>query len=562
MIWIFSPCALKNSIEQIFYEINQFHLHSGFELSYEKTTMYRIGSLRFSSAEMYDQSQVAWSNQDINVLGVQVAHGDIVQKNYNSMPKKIKSILDSWRHRGLSLLGKIQVVNALIASLFVYKMMVLPLLSEIFIKNIENIIRNFIWNGKKAKITLSILQNSKEQGGLGLVNLRNKEKALKATWPLILYKEPQYASLVYKIMRLAHVSEDIWRCHISPGDVLKLRISNQFWKDVLLSWSEYNYFTNYDIASQLIWYNSEIKVGGKVIAWKDSIEKGLKYVHQLFEEQSFKSQEVIKQEFGLNSIRYNSLISAIPRHYKEHFFENSKYAYLPSRPHNYDTAVLIGKGFSKVVYHRMTGDITLLHNKFLKWTQDLGVDIAPSLKHYAERLKDVFSITNIAKLRSFQYRLLQRGLVTNINLKQWNIIDSELCTFCHQAPESVMHLMIECSEVKSMWTQFYSYIQNRFGVQDICVNPRDRILNQIVKSRNSVVNFVCLLFKQFLYRQRCLKEVLDFKQFERYVKNIEHMEKFIAKKNNRLDTHQKKWVGSAQETFSLRAFLFNYNEEM
>ena len=37
------------------------------------------------------------------------------------MPQKVRSILNSWKNRGLSLLGKVQVVNSLVASLFVYK---------------------------------------------------------------------------------------------------------------------------------------------------------------------------------------------------------------------------------------------------------------------------------------------------------------------------------------------------------------------------------------------------------------------------------------------------------
>ena len=51
-------------------------------ISYEKTTLYRIGSLRHTNAQMYDITQVSWSNKDINVLGVTISHEDILSKNY------------------------------------------------------------------------------------------------------------------------------------------------------------------------------------------------------------------------------------------------------------------------------------------------------------------------------------------------------------------------------------------------------------------------------------------------------------------------------------------------
>ena len=170
----------KKSIEAIYHELDAFQLQSGFTVSYDKTTLYRIGSLRHSNAAMYGIDQYKWSNEDINVLGVTISHDDIIEKNYRSLIVKTSQTLNAWYNRGLSLLGKVQVVNTLVASLFVYKMMVLPAIPRVIEKTIENKIREFLWNGKKAKIAYSILQNPKSQGGLNLVNLSKKDIALKA----------------------------------------------------------------------------------------------------------------------------------------------------------------------------------------------------------------------------------------------------------------------------------------------------------------------------------------------------------------------------------------------
>ena len=124
----------QRSIEAILKELKDFHYQSGFTVSYEKMTMYRIGSLRHSKAQMYNQDEFVWSNEDINVLGVIVAHNDIVEKNYKDIVQKVRKTLFSWTHRGLSLLGKVQVVNTLVSSLFVYKMMVMPKIPDNIVK--------------------------------------------------------------------------------------------------------------------------------------------------------------------------------------------------------------------------------------------------------------------------------------------------------------------------------------------------------------------------------------------------------------------------------------------
>ena len=74
--------------------------------------------------------------------------------------------------KDLSLMGKIHMINALIGSLFVYKVTVLPNAPDNVIQEVESIIEDFIWNGKRAKIKFEILQTNKGNGGLGFTDLR------------------------------------------------------------------------------------------------------------------------------------------------------------------------------------------------------------------------------------------------------------------------------------------------------------------------------------------------------------------------------------------------------
>ena len=533
---IFSLCNEK-SIKAIWEELSTFRQQSGFTVSYEKTTLYRIGSLRHSSAQLYDLSQVSWSNQDITVLGVTVAHEDLVEKNYKDIGKKIKGILNSWNNRNLSLIGKIQVINTLIASLFVYKMMVLPIIPQSTIKEIENILRNFIWNGKKSKIAYSILQNQKDQGGLNLVNFRNKDISLKATWPLILKFEKDYENMVYSIMRCKELGEYIWRCNLAPEDALNMNIHNPFWKDVLYSWSCINYFYKKREENQIIWYNSLIRLKGKPFMWKDIFQHGLIYVHQLFQQGQYKSNKQVWEEFKLPIMRYNSLKAAIPASLRDFYCQNL--IPYPIAPHTYDQALNFKQGWSKKVYQYINGDISLISNKYVKWTQEMGQEFSEDIYNFGKLHLEMYRTTNIAKYRSLQYRILQRGLVTNIQLKKWSIMATDLCTYCTEAAETVVHLFTQCRITCELWNALTIFLGDTQGKLDL--GPVAIITNRIHPKAGHIANFLCLLTKYYIYSQRCLANNINRAGLFALYRSTHNIEKYIAIKNNRLSTHRKKW---------------------
>ena len=441
--------------------------------------------------------------------------------------KKLRKTLNTWYNRGLTLIGKVQVINTLIASLFVYKMMVLPLIPKDIVKNINNIIRNFIWNNKKAKIAYNILQLPKRQGGLGLVNLEHKEYALKATWPQILQKEPEYAQIVYSLIHCSVLQEDIWRCSIAPEDVKGLRISSEFWRNVLWCWSNYNYYYQMKEENQLIWLNSRIRVKGKPFMWADVYKRGLRYVYQLFEKGTFKSSQQVWEEYGLTQLRHNSLKVSIPKEWITIFTTRSQQTFLPVPPHNYDIAIITeGIGLSRKIYKYISEDISSIQYKYVKWVQDIGPDFCENIEEFANLHMDIYRTTNVPKYRSFQYRLLQRGLVTNVHLHKWNMIPNSMCTYCQSEVETVCHLFVECPMVRTLWEKVLEYIQYKFETKDrIEINAKNIICNKISPTSSDSIIFICLITKQYIYRQRCQKGNIHFNNLRTVLHQVENIEK-------------------------------------
>ena len=537
---IASLCNEK-SLKAISKELDDFRLQSGFTVSYDKTTMYRIGSLRYSSACMYNMSQFVWSNEDINVLGITIAQENIVDKNYQVLIGKTKATLKAWYNRGLSLIGKIQVVNTLVASLYVYKMMVLPSIPRKLLQCIDNIIRDFLWDGKKAKIAYHILQNPKKEGGLNLVNLRHKEIALKATWPKILVREEEYASLVYKHMRCSVFGENIWRCRLLKYDIERLKIRNIFWKDVLVCWNEYNYSKNFRIENQIIWYNSQIRIANTPVFWRHAYSAGLIYVYQLFHNRNWKDYDTLHSQYGLNYVQYNSIKCAVPKEWRHFFTTYQVSTFLPLPPHNFDS-IKCTENTTGDIYKYLNGDVFCLNTKFKKWNQDLGEELCEDVVEFGRLHVNVYKVTNVAKYRSFQYRLLQRAIVTNVQLCSWHILSSSLCSFCHQDEETVIHLLYNCPIVQELWGNIISFIKQEYKATNVTfiLSYKRVVLNNIVDG-NHIANFVCLLAKYYIYSQRCLKRELHISSLKSFVKKTEQIEKYIAIKNGKLGFHHKKW---------------------
>ena len=285
--------------------------------------------------------------------------------------------------------------------------------------------------------------------------------------------------------------------------------------------------------------NSHIRVANRPIMWKDIHGKGLMYVHQLFVEQKFKSFEILNRQYGLTLMRYNSLRAAITTRWVDFFCINCEIQFSPLPPHNYDMCVVSGsKGMSRRVYKYLGDDVFVLNNKFIRWNDELEHDICDDVMEFGKLFIDIYRVMNIPKLRSFQYRLLQRGLVTKSLLYKWKLVENDLCSFCQEMKETVLHIMHDCKIVYGFWEEVRSYIYNE-TTKWIDITRWKIIVNKV--SENRLLNMICLLTKQYIYKQKCLGNPLNVHELKQTVVNIERLERYIAIKNGNLSSHEKKW---------------------
>ena len=94
--------------------------------------IYKIGS--WDKCKKFKLSKpLKWVEETIDLLGICIPLENFDQledQNIATVIEKAHKICQLWKTRQMSILGKIEIVNALITSLFIYKLQVLPSLSS------------------------------------------------------------------------------------------------------------------------------------------------------------------------------------------------------------------------------------------------------------------------------------------------------------------------------------------------------------------------------------------------------------------------------------------------
>lgn len=116
---------------------------------------------------------------------------------------------------------------------------------------------------------------------------------------------------------------------------------------------------------------------------------------------------------------------------------------------------------SPMVYREMTLDVTVFVPYHEKWQRKLNIQF--DFEDFKQ--VNIKLLTSNTKLRSFQFRFLCFGIVTNKQLYQWKIIDSDRCTFCHDHYETQEHLFLYCTVVKRFWQQVFSWYECQTNIE-------------------------------------------------------------------------------------------------
>ena len=298
-----------------------------------------------------------------------------------------------------------------------------------------------------------------------------------------------------------------------------------FWTDVLKSWCEFNYFTpvsKEQVRKQVIWFNLNIKVDNTLIYYEKWCKEGIIRIEDLLdEEDNFLSISQLnrKHKENFSFMHLYGIINAIPQNWKRWLKDHNE----GQGYQNWYQTFLPLKSATKLCYRKLKENSLLYAELAKRWDNYPLININTEKIRFA--IQKVYSVTNVPKLRSFQYRL-----------KDYKIKDSDKCTFCHIHREELFHLFYKCKYMNTLW----------YNIVQLCKLPKvptfeDILLKNILPNAKLLPNFLILLAKHFIYRMRCEKKIPLFHIFQKEITLYKNLEETIARKNNKLPLHTLKW---------------------
>ena len=165
------------------YLVDTFASISGLKVSYDKTEALWIGSRKGSQTIFPSEKPILWAEEKVYTLGVWFSTSVDKQLDANFMEKiiKLKSILNSWSVRRLTLLGKITIIKSLAVSQIVHLLSALSVPQGI-LQKMNLLLYEFLWGSKSEKIKRTEMINEYDKGGLKMIDIHSFNASLKIKW--------------------------------------------------------------------------------------------------------------------------------------------------------------------------------------------------------------------------------------------------------------------------------------------------------------------------------------------------------------------------------------------
>ena len=263
----------KGSYTSLFRLLDDFGECSGLKVNHEKTEALAFGD----SSIWEDLSNMHNLRNVIKILGIYFGGNDKERDdlNFRETLKSIKKSLNLWKWRGLSLLGRIQIVKTFAIPKFMFRASAIPISKEL-IKNANSIFFNFIWNGKD-KVKRNVLTSTIESGGLNMLDIdsmiRTKRVSCLKKY-LEDYPSPWKFFLDERLLSVG--GKFVLHCNF---DTTEVRVTLPlFYEKCFDSWSDMNNNTPLsfqEVANQIVWNNKFLCVDKKSFFRRDLFTIGL-----------------------------------------------------------------------------------------------------------------------------------------------------------------------------------------------------------------------------------------------------------------------------------------------
>ena len=525
----------ETSLNESIKELNLFEKISGLKINLSKSQVIWIGNKKYSDTIFHPEWKLRWGDKAFTLLGIDF-HVDlhmIPKLNYDKKLVKIKGLINTWKNRPLTPIGRITVIKSLLSSQLNHLFMALPNPSQNFLRQLNTELYHFLWNSKIDKVRRDVIVQHYLNGGLKMINIKAYMDSLKLTWIRRLYNTNSKWQHILK----TYINIDMLsNCGSEYISVCTREIKNEFWKNVFAAWHALmNKINNRDskvknILKIPIWYNNLFQVDNSSVFYNEWYKKGVIIINDIIKDKktcTFLGIEDLNTRYQIktNFLQYYGIINAIKHSLSIDDIiqeENTcDYPFIPTQ--------------LEIFFKNKNGikDFYEILNKIQ--TPSSGKELWNSIFHLDdetwERIYSLpFKTTKNTKFQWLQYRINQHILTTNSYLFKCGIVNSPLCDRCKIEVETIEHLIWECIEVQNFLfnlEQFLDAMRIPFSFN------KTTFIFGLYNSRgicatNKTDNLILLIIKQFIYSTRCLNKTLSVQGLLRNIQNAYETHSYIV----------------------------------
>ena len=444
----------KDDAKRLIKVLQSFEIVSGLKVNRSKSEGLWLGSNR---RNIETPLGIKWP-EFIKLLGVTIGYNKVIveQQNFSGRLKTLRNKLNMWKQRNLTLTGKVLIIKTFGISQLLYLASVIHI-PEWVIKQAEDIVYEFLWNGKGHKVKKKVVVQTYEQGGIRMGDLPTMLKIQKIKWVKKILTETK-ATWIHTMRSIFHpVHPSIFLRSIPELNNILLTIP-QFYADIIRYWSEIKVTdvnSYHQVMDQYIWYNKYLKIDGKVLHNSDLIKKSILQIKDIVDtNRNLITYENLSVELRncVNHLYWKSILNSIPQKWKQTLKEqNCEHGLIFP-----DCAILRdGTPFSLLQLDSKQIYSVMIKSKY---------DISQANVYYSEKYeithdewKAIYSypyqigIEN--NVKETQYKILHRYLATNKLLYRMGKVETPRCNFCLLYVQTVEHVIYSCLMVKNFWFQ-------------------------------------------------------------------------------------------------------------
>lgn len=526
----------KKSLKHFISVLEDFNDVSGLKINIDKTEAMWIGS---KCKCVKKPLNLSWKESNIKLLGVYLGYDtqEIINLNFDGKIEQVKTLLNIWRNRNLTINGRILISKSLCYSKFYYITNIFTLENiKCKTKVIENTLQNFIWKNKKPMLEKKVLYCSYEKGGQKRLSFEAMLHAQKIMW---LKRALTTTNCLWSIVLDYYLKQFgglniLLYCNYDYKWFKKKYNISEFYVELLKLWNN----TEKEVSKEIIWNNKNILIDGKPIFYKKFMTIGIWYVTDLFTEQN----EIIEYDIWLKRglckndfLKWRGLIDVIKKviNLHSHYGEN---------------LIIYFSDHDKSLNNMTTNDFYWLsiNNNYSSaakkiLTNKYGID--------DHLWRNIFTLPLICtvdqKLKEFQYKCIHNILWFNNRLYKIGKVDTPNCIYCNDDIENREHCFVNCPITSVLWKDLCTWLNKtiKFNVQ---LSEKDIILGYMPEISNSdmkckVINLLILITKYYIYCTRFDNAKVTFAELICKIKKMNLYEKMYYTNKNKLQIYLAKW---------------------